>query len=230
MESIAEPSPYLRKPLRVAVPVMDDVHSRKNPFSRTLYSNTVTSTQGGTLSDLKEKESLKKRSNTVRIKVDELPRFPINQILMPHRLDGEGLEDWMIGEKIENEGKRTGEETKIEGTEKDQVSITEELKHNFKIIRTLSLPTEEEIKSLKIPFPETSKKTLVLDLDETLIHTIDPSLDYSALNVKRKEIKPIFYRDNKNPNVYSIKVLIRPFAIEFLKELSKDYEIVVKCS
>lgn len=61
------------------------------------------------------------------------------------------------------------------------------------------------------------KKCLILDLDETLVHS---------------SFKPVADADFIVPitiegNVYKVYVLKRPFVDEFLREVAKDYEVVV---
>ena len=65
---------------------------------------------------------------------------------------------------------------------------------------------------------ENNKKTLILDLDETLVHSSFKPFSFSAdllLNI---------FVENGN---HLVHVLKRPFVDEFLNEMSKIYEIVV---
>jgi len=68
-----------------------------------------------------------------------------------------------------------------------------------------------------LPKQKENKKTLVLDLDETLVHS---SFD----KVENPDVKiPITIEEN----VYDINVLVRPGTTEFLREMGKVYEIVI---
>ena len=62
-----------------------------------------------------------------------------------------------------------------------------------------------------------NKKTLILDLDETLVHSSFVPFENNdiVLNVEFESI------------IYNIYVLIRPGAIEFIKKVSKLYEVVI---
>ncbi len=60
-------------------------------------------------------------------------------------------------------------------------------------------------------------KTLVIDLDETLVHSTFDQIENSDL------IIPMIIDEE----LYEVYVLIRPGAFEFLEELSKLFEIVI---
>lgn len=64
---------------------------------------------------------------------------------------------------------------------------------------------------------DTGKKTLVLDLDETLVHSsFQPS--HNCQYIIPVEIEG---------NTYNVYVFRRPGTIEFIKKMSEIYEIVV---
>lgn len=71
--------------------------------------------------------------------------------------------------------------------------------------------------SLLPPAKDTLKKTLVLDLDETLVHS-------SLIPVKACDYKLDIEADGE---VLSIYILTRPWLFEFLEKVSKLYEIVI---
>jgi len=75
-------------------------------------------------------------------------------------------------------------------------------------------------KKVHLPRREThkDKKTLIFDMDETLIHC-NESLDMPA-----DVVLPIMF---PNGEVVEAGINVRPYAIEILKELSQYYEIVV---
>ena len=75
---------------------------------------------------------------------------------------------------------------------------------------TFLLPSQEEL--------NLGKKTLVLDLDETLVHSRFNEIGKSDYKINIK---------SDDDEVLTIYVLIRPYAIEFLKILCKYYEIVI---
>ena len=63
----------------------------------------------------------------------------------------------------------------------------------------------------------TNKKTLVLDLDETLVHSSFVPFENNdiILNIEFESV------------MYNIYVLVRPGAIEFLQKVSKYYEVII---
>ena len=69
-----------------------------------------------------------------------------------------------------------------------------------------------------LPSKKTSKKTLVLDLDETLVHS-----QFVPFSIKSDLILKIELENQ----IHDIHVLIRPGVKEFLKKMGKLYEIVI---
>ena len=108
--------------------------------------------------------------------------------------------------------------------------MTPEVEYNFNLMRKLDSTSTEEIKTKSVELSSRSKhssnKTLILDMDETLIHSVKSYLDYSKLNVTVDEARTLTYRDN-DFTFKNFKVFIRPHAIRLLKELSELYEIIV---
>eukprot|EP00829_Urostomides_striatus_P002014 TRINITY_DN1217_c0_g1_i4.p1 TRINITY_DN1217_c0_g1~~TRINITY_DN1217_c0_g1_i4.p1 ORF type:complete len:316 (-),score=64.45 TRINITY_DN1217_c0_g1_i4:53-1000(-) len=106
---------------------------------------------------------------------------------------------------------------------------------NFNFEKLLKAPfiSQSEINLKGIFLPKTHKpkkrsnKTLLLDLDDTLIHAINKSFDYSRINIVHKNIKTIQIEDELTHEDREIQFIIRPYAIEFLKKLSSIYEIVI---
>eukprot|EP00826_Nyctotherus_ovalis_P049685 TRINITY_DN6020_c0_g2_i9.p1 TRINITY_DN6020_c0_g2~~TRINITY_DN6020_c0_g2_i9.p1 ORF type:complete len:246 (+),score=31.25 TRINITY_DN6020_c0_g2_i9:177-914(+) len=222
---------YCKKALKVAVPIMGDVQSRKNPFNKGVQDSTLSSTQHGTLFELNEVNVLNQRSDTIRVAGLQFPHPAPTQIPKPSRLSSEQPDDcldWLMDSEMSADMEE--EKTTVE---KCKARISKEVEYNFKILRTLPLPSEEEVKLHEVKLScgfgniRSSDKTLVLDLDETLIHTINVSLDYSAVNIPQKKVHSIFYKDKEDPSFNIVKVIIRPYAIEFLERLSEVYEIVV---
>lgn len=117
------------------------------------------------------------------------------------------------------------------------IRMTKEVEHNFEQIRRITPATADEVALRKVLLPTLvesvkgtaigRRKTLLLDLDDTLTHTINPEFNYSALDVAHAGAKTVFYQDMNGTDVYSIRVLIRPYAIQLLRELSARYEVVI---
>lgn len=111
------------------------------------------------------------------------------------------------------------------------IELTKEVQHNFQQIQKGSVATSAEVASREV-FLSTAKsvlkkKTLILDLDDTLIHTINPNFNYATLQITHSNPKTLLYQDLTTSDVYSISVVIRPYAIQLLRDLSEIYEIVI---
>ena len=67
------------------------------------------------------------------------------------------------------------------------------------------------------------KKYLILDLDETLVHS-----SFKPFNINNCSVEPdIFLEINYQSKIYEVFVLMRPFVNEFLKEMNKLYNIII---
>eukprot|EP00826_Nyctotherus_ovalis_P057427 TRINITY_DN7846_c0_g1_i20.p1 TRINITY_DN7846_c0_g1~~TRINITY_DN7846_c0_g1_i20.p1 ORF type:complete len:187 (+),score=24.91 TRINITY_DN7846_c0_g1_i20:92-652(+) len=64
-------------------------------------------------------------------------------------------------------------------------------------------------------------------MDDTLIHTLVPMFNYSKINVDYENAKTVVYEDSASSTLFSVQVIIRPYAIQLLQELSIIYEIVI---
>ena len=240
---------YTKKPLLIAVPHLGDLQSRKNPFNSSQHLSTFFPTKSQTLLTLNEVVAAKFRANTVcNLKKMEYVRSQSSQVPIPARLTTEMSEsitedscDWIVEsepEKAEDESDSLDEEIKRgekpaldEKVAPLRAKMNREIEHNFMVMRSLIPATTEEVEVRKVKldsYPEaTSGKTLLLDLDDTLIHTINPSFNYSAMDVTHSTYHNVMYKDTEDSSFYSIKVVVRPHAIRLLKELSSIYEIAV---
>ena len=72
-------------------------------------------------------------------------------------------------------------------------------------------------------FKNNEKKLLILDLDETLVHTSFQPIFINNIMIEPDITLKILF-DNKYYNLY---VLIRPYVYEFLREMSKIYNIYI---
>ena len=77
---------------------------------------------------------------------------------------------------------------------------------------------QKKIPDIYLPPNKTGKKTLVLDLDETLVHSQFGPFDIPSDVVINIEIEN---------EIHDIHVLVRPGVKEFLEKISKKYEIVI---
>ncbi len=110
-----------------------------------------------------------------------------------------------------------------------QKELTPEIKHAFDSMRGLTPLPEDDVKALKVVFPRTTKKTLVLDLDETLVRAfyVDPSeakvvigYDVTINGISNPHLKPL-------ENYSGVFISIRPYAQKMLRMLSETYEIIM---
>ena len=67
------------------------------------------------------------------------------------------------------------------------------------------------------------KKTLILDLDETLVHSSFKPVNYNNISHKPDILLKINFREN----IHNVYVLKRPYVYEFLKEMNKIYNIII---
>jgi hypothetical protein len=114
--------------------------------------------------------------------------------------------------------------------DKYKAKLTKEIEHYFRELPNIGFIAMEEVVNKFTKLPErkgTNKKTLLLDLDDTLVHTIDPKLNYKTIQINSLDVKNSMYHDPYLNSIISIKVIIRPYAIKFLQELKSFYEIVV---
>lgn len=110
------------------------------------------------------------------------------------------------------------------------------------LLKDVKAPKESEVTSRSVYLPPLRfgiLKTLILDLDETLVHcesidknepndesnppNTDKNDDQSVENIN-KNYSIIVRKDRNNKKV---KLYIRPFLKEFLSKVSKKFEVVV---
>ena len=85
------------------------------------------------------------------------------------------------------------------------------LQHN----NSLTPPHSNESHNILLPAKANdNKKTLILDLDETLVHS-------SFTNINPFQKADVTLTVNIEGNFYNIFVLVRPWAVEFIKEMSE---------
>ena len=108
--------------------------------------------------------------------------------------------------------------------------ITEEIHKYFLEMKGMPETKMEEILSRKISLTPLTKrlsnKTLILDLDDTLVHTVDETKKYSQKDLKDAEVNIVHYYEPKKGVKIDIKFIIRPFALSFLQEISSYFEVI----
>lgn len=114
---------------------------------------------------------------------------------------------------------------------KEKLVLSSDLKRQFAMVSRLQETPEERIQCLHINLPhpkraKLSNKTLILDLDNTLVNVESSDEPYTK---KSDEIN-ILYADYISPldlrTVY-LKIYVRPYAIEMLRQLTLYYEIII---
>ncbi|CAD8171973.1 unnamed protein product [Paramecium octaurelia] len=118
----------------------------------------------------------------------------------------------------------------LKGTMKDPFMAQMYLNHfsqlfdNLQKSKLIVCPTEYTLsgqiqaqKSIKVQLNQEIKKTLIIDLDETLVHCNE----FSCL--KSDFFIPVIF----NEQIYQVGISIRPYAQQFLRNMAKDYEIIV---
>jgi len=199
---------------RHTIPYMSDTQFRNNPFRR--FSRSDSSNHTLDKPFLSSKDSSISKYYTNMTCIGEVKQEP--------------LTEYNSNIKKQKGSKETSEESK-ECTY-NKLQLTKEIEQNFDIMKCLRLSSIEEVKfkELNLPYPKTrrtSDKTLILDLDNTLIYAVNPLLNYSAMDICCNKAESILINNNKNSDKLCVRIMIRPYAKELLKELSKIYEIIV---
>lgn len=112
-----------------------------------------------------------------------------------------------------------------------QTYLNPEILYNLRQIDSLLPALPDEIESKKTTIPPSTKKLLILDLDETLIHRVQPDINYAALGIQL----PSNVLENLNRSTASSSktvgnnaaIIIRPFAQKFIAEISNKFQIAI---
>eukprot|EP00347_Sterkiella_histriomuscorum_P023667 403333806 len=114
---------------------------------------------------------------------------------------------------------KQGHQDKNENNLTMQLQMINEQQKQEKLIQSLVLQTIQ------------SKKTLVLDMDETLIHcSLEPFYGYQeVIHVMQDTYKPISPDSDLIYSQKSLQIYVayRPYLIHFLEKVSSQYEVVV---
>jgi CTD small phosphatase-like protein 2 len=90
---------------------------------------------------------------------------------------------------------------------------------SIKGFKQLELLFLKEISKKSINLEKTNRKTLILDLDETLVHC---EFQETRSNIQSKLVS--FYDEDINEHV-KVSVILRPGVFEFLREVKKYFQI-----
>lgn len=242
---------FVKKSLHFTLPSLDNMHERKNPFNKTLKLGTMrpgmVSPRGSPEPPIVHAQTMLSPAKTFspRVFSSQVPQ-PISPLTEVSDSIVNTLSSWLSDSESDGESELnfSGEES-VSSSKASiaqphpspgiyyTVPLSKEVEFNFRQLQHLPSVTPGEIlaRSLRLPDKclkdKRSNKTLLLDLDDTLIHTIDPNFNYAAKGVTHTGFRNLLYHDNASGQIYSIKVLVRPYAQQLLKELSSIYEIVV---
>ena len=93
---------------------------------------------------------------------------------------------------------------------------------SLKLVQELRPVDLQQLRSKRITIPRRKgyeyKKTVIFDLDETLVHCCDDT------SVECTVVLPIVF---SNGDIMQAPISIRPYALECLKKASKNYEVIV---
>lgn len=227
---ISEDSNFIIVPHDIFVPALEDKQSKKNPFRKCNKSITFTPAvkkvphsryTDTTLNVFK----IQFGSNLTMARArPELVKAVSNKGSLPE-IEAEGPYD-CTADVVKKEG--VLDELRASDY---RATMSQEMEFNFSVLRHFERVEMWEVRKKAIrlgPRPQRSTdKTLVLDLDDTLIHTFSPSFDYSNFDVDRKAVQAVTCVDPARLNTIDMKVVVRPYATQFLKKLSKAYEIII---
>eukprot|EP00826_Nyctotherus_ovalis_P066965 TRINITY_DN9960_c0_g3_i2.p1 TRINITY_DN9960_c0_g3~~TRINITY_DN9960_c0_g3_i2.p1 ORF type:complete len:238 (-),score=70.05 TRINITY_DN9960_c0_g3_i2:79-792(-) len=110
--------------------------------------------------------------------------------------------------------------------------MSDYIAEQFRLTASLPPATPEVLAklSVKLPPPKSKKltnKTLVLDLDNTLVYVMSAQAYEAKKSFKDTDVRSAKYIDPKKGIAIELKIIIRPYAIEMLKQLTGYYEIVI---
>ena len=224
---------YIRAPLKVAIPSLGDLQSHKNPFSKPKAYATISLSGSKLLPNTQNMNLLGAHANTVPIGIGITPPHPNSVPIQRHKLPSFDIDECITGDIHSFQYDDSSELSSWGGSKIDinqyKVELTNEVIRNFKIIQSINFNTKKETKFRKVMLGKdsTNKKMLLLDLDDTLIHTMNPGINYENIDINEGMKHNVFFKDLDTMTINSIKVIIRPYAVRLLEELSQFYEIAV---
>lgn len=206
---------YIKKPLKHSIPHLNNMQASKNPFHKSSF--TLSLTKSSTI-------NTDHRSFPEYTPAPELPSWPRP---VSERVSKPGVqEDLSLDDDWEHFG-----ETAVANDCFAEKGLSQEVMFHFSAMRALPVTEVKEVEKRTVELGKKPKgssgKTLVLDMDDTLIHTLVPLFNYSRINVDHENAKTVIYEDSASSTLFSAKVIIRPYAIQLLQELSIIYEIVI---
>lgn len=226
---------YVRVPIKFKIPDSSDMQARKNPFNKATHGSTLNNDKSQCSIAFKDTKLSNIHSHTFSATDSQsLPR-PDSVLIPSHSLSLNDFAECITEDQCEWMSELGSESNIIEDVKKKKIDYTavlsREVVYNFNIMSLSNFDTNADFKSKMIAVPgiSKSKKILILDLDDTLTHTMNPSFNYSHINITDIKPKTLLYKNPESMFLNTIKILIRPNAIRLLEELSKYYQIIVIC-
>ena len=224
---------YVRVPIKFKIPDSSDMQARKNPFNKATHGSTLNNDKSQCSIAFKDMKLSNIHSHTFSTTDSQsLPR-PDAVLIPSHSLSLSDFAECITEDQCEWMSELGSEINVIEDVKKEKTDYTamlsREVVYNFNIMSLSNFDTSSDFRSKMITVPgiSKSKKILILDLDDTLTHTMNPSFNYSHINITDTKPKTLLYKNPESMCLNTIKILIRPNAIRLLEELSKFYLIIV---
>ena len=205
---------------------------KNNPFRNKIRSVSDVGAENSIDNDkLPKSNSVLEQQGKTRLPINQCARVIFEQISKP---SAHSIELPLLDEFLDTSLDQTHKHIDLNDKTKEEykIEITTDVKLNFSKLQNFIPITQEDIERKMIMLPELkqgkkSNKTLFLDIDETLLHTIEKKRDYSMVDIDMDLIKTTTYINSYMCNIANIQVIMRPYLKQFLKEISKYYELVV---
>eukprot|EP00826_Nyctotherus_ovalis_P051123 TRINITY_DN6375_c0_g1_i1.p1 TRINITY_DN6375_c0_g1~~TRINITY_DN6375_c0_g1_i1.p1 ORF type:complete len:376 (-),score=64.36 TRINITY_DN6375_c0_g1_i1:233-1360(-) len=115
---------------------------------------------------------------------------------------------------------------------KDKLILPRFYKKQFDLISSLPPTPSKELEALALNLlppkrPKLTNKTIVFDLDETLISVMTDEALAGTRVVYKKDMRRISYIASNTGKPTEVNAIVRPYAIKMLKQLNSYYEIIV---
>lgn len=214
------PTSYVKMRLSVYVPQMCD-HSAKNPFLKECKS------KGNSLVPPSSGEFMVRCGSLYKSHLKN-KTWEVKQVQKPDALDPLNTSEILPESSVTEESKDGPTEADAGvAADKDKVGANwvdhTWLLGEFRVISQLPRIRESEIERRRVELRGSlpaSRKTLILDLDGTLVHTTCEPLKgddgFRAMQISSSPGGPTYF----------VYIKVRPFARYFLEEMAKHYELV----
>ena len=209
-------------------------HCKKNPFVK-YTEKCPNSDYNQTDDDILEEGILTNRVKYNEIQCPNLENFyetnkNNNNIFFDSKVNSNNIEE--VTSPINKGGINDNDLGIFASIFKDKICLSDYVIKQFQLLSSLPPISLDDIQksSIEIPLPKNKKltnKTLVLDLDNTLVNVVTSQIFYSNSIPKELEVLTIDYFESRRKQHIELKVIIRPYLRELLTQLSPYFEIIV---